>query len=118
MGKHLVQPKKLVSGARDKTMFFKPKSEKYADIVSIESPTKAKNSCKKLINEFYDAGTHAKRMKIIHVATLAANRAEAIRNKKDISRKESKEMFEVASTYRTTAARLSLAEKELFENKE
>jgi hypothetical protein len=111
MGKHLVQPKKLVSGARDKTMFFKPKSEKYADIVSIESPYRARYSCKQLKEEYHKAETRDKKLKIIRVANLAANRARAIREKKNISSIERSEMAEVASIYSKTSGQLSKAYK-------
>jgi hypothetical protein len=111
MGKHLVQPKKLVSGARDKTMFFKPKSEKYADIVKIDKPSNALHSCEELKKEYNKAKTRDKKLKIIRVTNLAANRAWAIREKRNISSDKRKELTAVAEIYDKMAENLSMKYK-------
>jgi hypothetical protein len=102
MGKHLVRPKKLVGQSGEKvkrTMFGPAKSKKYADIVSLETPSKARESVKQLLHEFYALTSEKKQVKILRVTTLAANRAKATLNRKNLSKKEHEEFQEIYRIY-------------------
>ena len=95
-----------------KTMFKeKPKSAKLAKIVTIENPTKARHASATLKREFRNARSRDKKTHIKRSAVLAANRAEAMTRKKDLSPKERKELKEISGIYRNAAKSMRLQPK-------
>ena len=94
-----------------KTMFNKPKSAKLAKIVNIENPTKARKATATLKREFQSAKSREKKVHIKRSAVLAANRAEAMTRKRDLSPKEKKELKEVSGIYRNAAKSMRLQPK-------
>jgi len=89
-----------------KTIFFPAKYKKYSDIVSIKDPESARESVEKLWEEFNKAHTREKKVRIWHVTSLAAKRANAAVKKKGLSRKEVQEFKEVAKIYEEAAEKM------------
>lgn len=83
----------------NKTIFFPAESAKYSDIVSLRTPGEAEESADILMNEFRQASTGSKRLRILRVTQLAANRARASLKRSDLSRKEQAEYREIAEIY-------------------
>jgi len=89
---------------------FKPPRHRWlADIVSFESPTKARESARKLVKAF-ERGRIGRRkigrkraLTIARALNYAANRAEASAKRKGLSSKERKELKEIAKIYRKAA---------------
>lgn len=90
------------------SIFFEPKHEKYAEIVSFENPREAMQASAILEREFDDAKTRAKKVRVKRVTVLAGNRAEAMLQKKELSTSERREFREIAKIYRDTAKRMVL----------
>ncbi|MFX1476627.1 MAG: hypothetical protein ACFFCI_00715 [Promethearchaeota archaeon] len=67
------------------SMFQKAKYEKYADIVDLTSKVKAQQAVKELEYEFANAKTKEKKLRVLRVTQLAANRARSM-NKADIAK--------------------------------
>jgi hypothetical protein len=82
-----------------KTMFFAPKHKQLAAIISVRSEDSAKQSVKELKGFMAKSGRR-RDVQAIRSATLAANRAEAMRNKKDLSVHERAELGKIARVYR------------------
>ncbi len=79
-------------------LFDPPKSKKVAEMISIESPTAARRSTSWL-RKMIKSG----KMKVgdaVKYANLAANRAKAQLNRKNLSSKERKQMRGVYKVYR------------------
>lgn len=83
-----------------KTMFGEAKHKKYADIVSLETPSKAKMSVAKLIDEFDKAKTRSKKVRIKRVTVNASNRARASWLRKGLSRSEKLQFLWIHKIYR------------------
>jgi hypothetical protein len=81
------------------TLFFPPKHKWLADIISLKDPQSARESVRILKQEFEKSG-RARRRTILRAANLAANRAAAFLNKKNISAKEKQEFREIEKIYR------------------
>ena len=86
--------------ARKKSMFYKPpKHKKLAEIISLESPTKARKSAS-ILKRLFKSAKSRKEKRIIKQATvLAANRAKAAAKRKHLSQKERKQYREEAEIY-------------------
>lgn len=97
-----------LSRSRDKTMFRKPKSQKLAKMVSIESPTSAKIGASMLVRHFNKLSRRPSKVATKRAAVLAANRAGAMLKKKDLSRKERVELRKVRSIYRKAVEKMQL----------
>ena len=82
------------------TLFGPPESEKYAEIVKMDSVDDANKSVLQLIEEFKSAETTEKRYHIYHVADLAAKRANAELNRENLSDKAKLEFTEIGAIYR------------------
>lgn len=88
------------------TMFFPAKYQKYADIVSLESPAKARESKRELLNEYRSAKTNDKKVRVKRSAVLAMNRAEVTLKRKNLSDKERKEFREIKQIYASTISKM------------
>jgi len=75
--------------ARRKTIFFRPKHKKLANIISIESPAAFRASIRKL--KRMGLGATEKRALV-----LAQNRAKAMLKKRNLSAKERRELQAIA----------------------
>ena len=93
--------------ARRRTLFFPPRHRKIAEIISIESPKKARHAVKTLLRMAKKA-PHRRKVLIKRSIVLAANRAEAASKKRNLSRREKKELKTVAKIYRTAARKIKL----------
>jgi len=82
---------------KNKGLFRPAKNRKIAEIIKIDSPKNARGSIKELA-KLIDRGVITIDQAIKYVTT-AANRAKASLNRKNLSRKERKEMKEVAKVY-------------------
>ncbi len=87
----------------DRTLFSDPKYQKYGLLVSYVNPTEARESVRNLNREFQKSRTRKKRIRILRVTVLAANRAKASAQRKRLSPKERKELYEISSIYRKSA---------------
>jgi len=85
---------------RKKTIFFPPRYKKYADIVSLRTPEEAEAAVKLLTEEFEKAETLAKKLRILRVINLAANRAMVARKRAGLSPEEKHELWEIEKIYR------------------
>ena len=93
---------------KGKTLFFPPRSKKFADIISVESPEKAKKSVKILESEFINAKTRTKKVQIKQRTVLVANRAGATLKRKNLSPKERKEFKEIERIYRQSVKKMRI----------
>lgn len=80
-------------------MFGPPENPELAQIVTISSPQAARRSTRKL-QQKYNAADRDRRIEIIRAANLAANRASAQLNRRNLSEKEQRQMRKVAQIYR------------------
>lgn len=94
---------------RNKSMFGPPKHKELAKIVRIDTPENARKSAKQLLNKFKRARTREQKVTIKRSVVLAANRAEAIRKKKNLSAKERREMKQIEKIYRSAAKKMKLS---------
>jgi len=85
------------------TIYEKAYYKKYSDIVSLKTPAEARKSVSKLRQEFNDAKTKQKKIRIWRVANLASNRAFANLKKSNLSFKERQEYRQIAGIYRNFA---------------
>ena len=106
-------PSSRAGARRGKTIFFPPKSKTWADIITIRSPTEARESVRRL--RAWAGGDAVRLRKAIRSATLAANRAlvSKRRRQRPLGPDERKQMTRVAEIYRRAAHGLSprLAQK-------
>lgn len=93
---------------KQNTLFFPPKSKKFAEIISIESPNKAKKSVVELEKEFKKAKFHNSKVKIKNRTVLVANRVEATLKRKNLSDKERTEFKQILRIYRQSIKRMRL----------
>jgi hypothetical protein len=91
-----------------KTIFFPPKYEKYAEIISVENPEKARGSVRQMLEEFEKARTRDKRRRIKKTLVLAANRARVMSENPRLSEKERKEAKEVYEIYKNAYEKLKI----------
>jgi hypothetical protein len=82
------------------TIFFSPKHQYLADIVSLRSPEEAKYSANELLRLFNEAKTDAKRRRIRSATILAANRAKVMSKNERLSPKERREAAEIYRIYK------------------
>ena len=82
-----------------KTIFFKPKYKKIADLIRIDTPKNAKEGLKELYGEFKKLKTKKAMLRRIRSITLAINRINAMLKKKSLSAKERKELKEVKKIF-------------------
>ena len=92
-----------------KSLFFPAKHKKYARIVKLTSVSDAIKACRRLMREFNQAKTKAKKRRIIQVCNLAANRATAMAKNPRISKRKREELKNIADIYRMFQKRLSWA---------
>jgi len=104
--KHTVHTKhpryKVPQYLRGKTLFTPAKYKKYSEIVSFENPNEARKSALKLEKEFRRAKTRKKKLRILSVLRLSANRAKATLNRKNLSKKEQSEFHQIWTIYNST----------------
>ena len=96
------------TGGGGKTLFFSPHYSKYSRIVHLDTPTAAQQSAKKLLEEFNEAVTREKKVRIKRVAVLAASRAKALTGKTDLSAIETIQFNKIAEIYRETSKKMRL----------
>ena len=89
------------------TGLFVPMKHKYlADMISLKTPKEAAESCKKLLQEFRDAMTRPKRLRIARATQLAANRAKVMARRTTISPAERNEFRKIHILYKALATKL------------
>ena len=88
------------------TLFGVPRWEKYADIVTFRSIEEAERAAEVLREEFMSAKTHAKKLRVWHVADLAAKRAAAASKKKNLKPETRRRLIKVAKIYHKLADEL------------
>ena len=94
---------------RRKTMFYEPpRHPSLAAVVSIRSPAEARAAARVLLRMAEEARTRKRKVTIKRAMVLAANRAEAAAKKRSLSRKEKRELREVAMIYRRAYRRVKL----------
>lgn len=82
------------------SMFYRPaKHKKLAEIVSLESPSKARRSAHTLLRMFRKARTRKEKRIIKQATVLAANRAKAARKRRNLSSREKRQYEEIADAY-------------------
>jgi len=93
---------------------FKPPRHKWiAKIVSFETPKKARKSAKTLLNILKRGRRGSKKigrktaLTILKALNYAANRAKAAAKRKNLSRKEKRELRSVSKIYREAAKKAS-----------
>ena len=91
-----------------KTLFFSPKFSRYSRIVHLDTPATAYQSATKLLQEFNEAKTREKKVRVKRVAVLAASRAKAIMGKTDLSTLEAIEFKKIAEIYREVSKKMRL----------
>jgi len=85
---------------RRRGLFYKkPRHPDLAEIVTLESPRRARRAAKKLKKEFEEARTRKRKVVIKRATVLAANRAKAARKRRNLSKKEKRELEEIAEIY-------------------
>jgi len=91
---------------RGGSLFKPPKHKWIADIVTFETPAKARVAARKLVN-YIKMGRkgdlrigQARALAIVRALNYAANRARASAKRKNLSSKERKELREIARIYR------------------
>lgn len=93
---------------KGKTLFFPPRSKKFAEIISVVSPEKARKSVKILEREFKNSKTRTKKIQIKQRTVLVANRAGATLKRKNLSPKERKEFKQIERIYRQSAEKMRI----------
>lgn len=88
---------------QQKTIFFKAKHKYLGDMISLKSPALARISVIDLKQEFKDAQTNDKKLRIARATMLASNRAKVILKKKGLSLKERTEFRQILSIYKKVA---------------
>lgn len=89
---------------KGKTMFYEPAHyATLADMVKITSVPEAKVGARQLKQEFREAKTRAKRVRVKRAAVLAANRADASSRKRNLKRGTKTRLRKVSSIYRKAA---------------
>ena len=81
------------------TLFFKPKHKWLANIISIETPAKAKVSVKELSKLWSHNKSRSFRVLLIRSVVLTINRVRALLNKSGLSSKEKRELKSVWKIY-------------------
>lgn len=85
---------------RKKTMFYSPPRNKWlSELIEMDDPESARASVRKLKREFRHSKTRDRKRKIKQATVLAANRAKAAAKRKNLSRRERKELLEIAEIY-------------------
>jgi len=93
---------------KEKTLFFSPRYSTYSRIVHLDTPTAAQQSAHRLLEEFNQAKTREKKVRIKRVAVLAASRAKAITQKTVLPDKEFQEFTEIHRIYRKVIEKMRL----------
>jgi len=89
-----------------KTMFVKPKYDYLSNIISLRNPSAARGSVKELRREFDQAKTRAKRLRIARATQLAANRAGAMLERRNLSTLECQQYRKIRGIYNDVAKRM------------
>lgn len=84
-------------------LFKSPRYAKYSQIVSFKSEDEARQSIKKLEQEFNTANTSEKELRVARVTQYAANRAFASANRKLITSYERQRLQAIGKIYRNSA---------------
>ena len=93
---------------------FKPPRHKWiADIVSFETPSKARKAARKLL-DIMEESRRKKALTILRALNYAANRAEAAAKRRNLSPKERQELKTISEIYREAAEKASKLYHERF----
>lgn len=107
----LSRGKKRKRRRKGRTMFQPAKHKGLSETVRIDDPRAARKAAKQLEREFRERKTRKAKVRRKRAAVQAANRAEAHLKRRNLSRKERKEMRQVADAYRKAADRMELEEE-------
>ena len=85
-------------------MFYRPRRYRYlANIVRIDSVENAREAVRKLWEEFHEAKTYTKKLRIARATLMAANIASVFTRRRYLSPEERHEKAEVERVYREAA---------------
>ena len=88
-------------------MFYRPRRYRYlANIVRIDSVENAREAVRKLWEEFHEAKTYTKKLRIARATLMAANIASVFTRRRYLSPEERHEKAEVERIYREAANRM------------
>ncbi|MGQ4874603.1 MAG: hypothetical protein ACP6IY_11095 [Promethearchaeia archaeon] len=88
---------------QNKGLYNQAKYQKYSQIVKIDTPENAEKSTKILFDEFENAKTNKKRLRIWRITRMTARRCRALAERKDLSDKERRECKKIAEKYEKSA---------------
>ena len=94
--------------SRGGSLFGRARHRKYAEIVKFTTIKDARESARRLLQEFKSAKTRDKAVRVKRVAVLAANRAEAAARRRNLSKRERHQLRRIAEVYRRVADRMRL----------
>lgn len=97
-----------LNGQRRHTMFGERRWKQLAEVVSLENPVEARNSAVWLKRHFKELKSREHKVAVKRATVLAANRADAMLKKKDLSRKERNEFRKIVTIYRQAAKQMKL----------
>ena len=92
----------------NKTMFGPAKNQYLADMISLRNPSAARGSIRELRNEFSEAATLAKKLRVARATQLASNRAGVMSKNTRLSVKERTEAREMCKMYKSAASGMFL----------
>lgn len=98
---------------KKKTLFKEPKYKKYAKIISFKSLNEARISTSKILDEFGNAKTRAKELRLARVLQYASNRAMAMSKRKALSKAKKDDYKSISKIYNYGADILFEQYKEL-----
>lgn len=89
-----------------KTLFHEPEYDKYSKIISLKTPEQAKKSTKILEQEYNNAKTLDKKLRVARVSVESANRSYEMAKNPKYSPETKKEKKEVGDIYRESSNEL------------
>ena len=94
---------------KKKSMFYSPaRHPSLGEIVTLESPSKAKRAARELKRKFREAKSRERKREIKQATVLAANRAKAMQKKRGLSERERKNLEEINEIYNRTQKEMKL----------
>lgn len=87
-------------------MFGERRWKQLAKVVSLENPAEARSSAVWLKRHFQELKSHEHKVAVKRACVLAANRADAMLKKKDLSRRERGEFRKIVTIYRQAAKQM------------
>ena len=97
--RRVIRRKRTREGERERSLFYPtPHHPRLAEIITIKSPSEARESIKKL-RVLFDNGDRNDKLAILRAVVLTENRILAMLNRRDLSSKEWRELKKVYWVY-------------------